>query len=102
MTEKVLDKEKQTSKQKLEPPKNYHVIILNDDFTPMPFVTDLLMKYFNQSEDQANRTMLEVHKLGKGIAGTYPKDIAETKVKLTNDFAQSEGHSLMAQVEKSS
>ena len=68
-------------KPKLKKPRMYKVIILNDDYTPMRFVTAILMEYFSKSKVEADAIMLEIHKKGKGIAGIYPFDIAETKLR---------------------
>jgi len=100
MEDHVLDKEKQTSKQKAEPPKMYSVFIMNDDFTEWPFVVETIIKHFGQTEDQANRTTKDVHTKGKGLGGTYTKDVAETKAQMMNEHAQSEGFPLHATVEQ--
>ena len=85
----LLDKEKLSEKQKLEPPKKYNVFILNDDYSTFELVIAILTKYFGQTADQAERTAQDVHTKGKGLAGTFTKDIAETKVEIVNDYAQS-------------
>ena len=61
-------------KEKLEPPRNYKVILINDDYTPMDFVIAILEKIFKRTTSEAEEIMLEVHKTGKGIAGVYPFD----------------------------
>lgn len=91
----VLDREE----QKLEPPKKYKVVLLNDDFTPMDFVVNLLVQMFGKRQDQANRIMVEVHQKGKGIAGIYSHEIAETKARIACEFAQSAGYPLKADTE---
>ena len=58
------------------------------------------MKFFGQSEEQANRTTMTIHTKGKGLAGTYSKDIAETKAQAMNEYAQSQGHPLHAETEE--
>ncbi len=63
----------------------YRVLLLNDDYTPMDFVVEVLMQFFAKSELEAVRIMLEVHQAGVGIAGVYAYEIAETKV---NQVAQ--------------
>ena len=98
MTEHVIDKEKQSSKQKLEPPKKCHVFILNDDFSTFDLVIAILSKYFNQTADQAERTAMDVHTKGKGLAGTFTRDIAETKAQLANEYSQSMEMPLLAEV----
>lgn len=98
--EDVIEREKQSEKQKVDPPKNWHVFILNDDYSTFEMVISILMKYFNQSEDQAERTAMDVHTKGKGLAGTYPRDIAETKATMVSDIAQQEEQPLRAIVEE--
>lgn len=71
----VIDRQK----EKLAPPPMYMVVFHNDDYTPMDFVVGVLMEYFNHGFDAASTIMFDVHKKGKGIAGTYTKDISETK-----------------------
>lgn len=67
------------SKVKIKKPKQYKVIMYNDDFTTMEFVVAILMDIFNRNIDEANKIMFDVHKSGKGIAGVYPYDIAISK-----------------------
>ncbi len=93
----VLDREEQ--EQDLEPPKKYKVVLLNDDFTPMEFVVDILVRLFGKARDQAAKIMLDVHNSGKGIAGVYTHEIAETKARMVFDLAQSQGHPLKADTE---
>lgn len=79
----------------LKPPSKYLVIFINDDFTPMDFVTDMLMKYFGHDETTATQIMLQVHKNGEGVAGIYPLDIAETKRIMVVEEARAEGYPLL-------
>ena len=60
-------------------PPEYAVIILNDDFTPMDFVVHVIIRFFRLDETKATQIMLNVHRNGRGICGSYPKEIAETK-----------------------
>lgn len=71
---------KDRSEIRTQPPKMYAVIMHNDDFTPMEFVVEMLVKYFGKSTEDAVRVMYEVHRSDKGIAGVYTREIAETKV----------------------
>jgi len=87
-------------KQELKPPSKYQVIILNDDFTTMDFVIDVLKNFFNMSEEQATQVMLAVHKKGQAICGTYSKDIAETKAGQVNQYSREHGHPLLCKVKK--
>lgn len=87
--------------EKVKPklPRMYKVLLLNDDYTPMEFVVDCIMKFFNKTNEQANQLMLKVHTEGKAICGVYPQDIAETKVSLVMDYASQAQHPLQCVVE---
>ena len=67
-------------KAKIKPPKKFKVIYHNDDYTPMEFVSWSLIAFFNKTEEEANSLTLEVHKVGKAVAGVYDLQIAETKI----------------------
>ena len=77
-------------KSKVKPPKLFKVILLNDDFTPMEFVIDVLRKVFSMNNDKATLIMLAVHNKGKGVCGIYPRDIASTKVSQVISLAREE------------
>jgi ATP-dependent Clp protease adaptor protein ClpS len=85
---------------KLKKPPLYRVVLLNDDFTPMDFVVDVLMQFFGMSEEQATAVMLQVHTRGMGICGTYSKDVAETKVYIVNSYALDNNHPLKCAMEE--
>ncbi|MCY4045461.1 MAG: ATP-dependent Clp protease adapter ClpS [Cellvibrionales bacterium] len=89
----------QTAKPKLAKPKMYQVVMLNDDYTPMEFVVDVLQSFFNMDQSKATQTMLDVHNKGKAVCGTYPYDIAETKALQVNEFSRENEHPLMCNVE---
>jgi len=80
-------------------PKKFKVLLLNDDFTPMDFVVDVLKRFFRLSEEMATQVMLQVHVLGKGVCGVYTRDIAETRVAQVNDYARSYEHPLLCTME---
>jgi ATP-dependent Clp protease adaptor protein ClpS len=67
-------------RRKTKRPRRYKVLIYNDDFTTMDFVVYILVKHFRKSPAEATHVMLQVHHKGVGVAGIYPKDVAETKV----------------------
>lgn len=90
----------QEAKPELARPPMYKVIVLNDDFTPMDFVVDVLEYFFGMDREQATRTMLAIHTEGHATAGIYTRDVAETKAAQVIDYAQENQHPLMCQVEK--
>ena len=81
-------------------PSFYKVILLNDDFTPMEFVTHILQKFFNKSPEEAKKVMLDVHKSGQGLAGVFSFEVAETKVFLTNNLSKQNKYPLKCTMEK--
>lgn len=83
----------------LKLPKKYKVILLNDDYTPMEFVVDVLKRFFHFREELATQIMLQVHIVGKAVCGVFTRDIAETKVAQVNDFARSNEHPLLCTME---
>ncbi|MEO5377563.1 MAG: ATP-dependent Clp protease adapter ClpS [Magnetococcus sp. DMHC-6] len=87
-------------KDETKEPSLYRVILMNDDFTPMEFVVDLLMKFFRKTLEQATQIMLDVHIHGQGTCGIFTRDIAETKVAQVNQYARSNGHPLKCRMEK--
>ena len=89
----------QAAKPELKRPPMYCVVLMNDDYTPMDFVIEILQQYFALNLDQATQVMLTVHYEGKGIAGVYPREIAETKANQVNNYARSQGYPLLCQIE---
>lgn len=83
----------------LQSPRQYKVILLNDDFTPMDFVVEVLKRFFYLSEDMAVQVMLQVHYQGRGVCGVFTRDIAETKVALVNEYARNHEHPLLCRME---
>jgi len=88
------------NKPKLKPPRQYKVVINNDDFTPMEFVVQILVMFFAMDDASATRVMMSVHTKGKGICGTYSFDIAETKVDQVNEFSRLNQHPLLCTLEE--
>jgi len=86
-------------RQKIDRPKKYKVVFYNDDFTPMHLVTLILMEVFKKGESEAESITMRVHRGGKGIAGVYQKDIAETKVATATMYARQAGYPLHAESE---
>ena len=85
---------------KIKHPKKYKVFILNDDYTSMDFVVDILMSIFHKSYEQAENIMLEVHKKDRGLCGVYTHEIAETKVMQVIKKAKDNGFPLKATMEE--
>jgi ATP-dependent Clp protease adaptor protein ClpS len=88
-------------KAKVKPPPLFKVILLNDDYTPMEFVVQILQKFFAMDHEQATRIMLKVHTEGIGICGVFPRDIAHTKVEQVIQYSRSHQHPLQCTMEES-
>jgi ATP-dependent Clp protease adaptor protein ClpS len=84
---------------KLKKPPRYNVMLMNDDYTPMEFVVDVLRIFFRHDRPKATQIMLEVHTKGKAVCGTYTRDIAETKTAQVNDYSREHQHPLLCVVE---
>ena len=85
---------------KTKKPSLYKVLMLNDDYTPMEFVIEVLEKYFGKGTEEATQIMLHVHQKGIGICGVYTYDIAETKAVQVTNYARKYEHPLQLQLEK--
>lgn len=83
----------------LKEPRKYKVVLINDDYTPMEFVVEVLKFFFHLSDAMATQVMLQVHIQGRGVCGTFTRDIAETKVVLVNDYARNSQHPLLCSME---
>lgn len=90
----------QEVKPKLKQPPLFRVILLNDDFTPMDFVVDVLMQFFAMSEEKATQVMLHVHTRGVGVCGVFSRDVAETKVDQVNEYSRRHQHPLLCTMEE--
>ncbi len=88
-----------TEKPKLKQPPLYKVILINDDYTPMDFVVDVLRSFFNMNLEKATQIMFKVHTEGKGVCGVYSKDVAETKANQVNDYSRECEQPLLCSVE---
>jgi ATP-dependent Clp protease adaptor protein ClpS len=88
------------AKPELKPPKKYQVILINDDFTPMEFVVQILNSFFSMNQEQATQVMLMVHTKGKGICGEFTFQIAETKVEQVNNYSRQHQHPLLCTMEE--
>jgi ATP-dependent Clp protease adaptor protein ClpS len=99
--EEIVEQKKAESEvlPKLKLPRKYKVVLLNDDYTPMEFVVEVLKRFFHLNEEVATQVMLQVHILGKGVCGIFTRDIAETKVALVNNHARSNEYPLLCTME---
>lgn len=88
------------ARPKLKRPSLYRVVLINDDFTPMEFVVEVLQSIFGMERTRATRVMLEVHTKGKGVCGVYSYDVAETKVAQVSTIAQQQQHPLLCTMEE--
>ncbi len=88
------------AKPKLAKPPLFKVVLVNDDYTPMEFVVEVLQLFFSLDWEQAHVIMLHVHQKGKGVCGVYTREIAETKVALVNQYSRQSKHPLMCELEE--
>ena len=87
------------SEPQLKQPPLYQVVMLNDDYTPMEFVVQVLQTFFAMGREKATRIMLTVHTEGRAVCGIYTRDIAETKAMQVNRFARENQHPLLCEIE---
>ena len=86
-------------KPKLTQPPMYKVVLLNDDYTPMEFVVEVLQMFFGMNREKATQVMLAVHTIGKATCGIFTRDVAETKSAQVNQYAQDNQHPLVSDIE---
>src|SRR5215510_5158082 len=91
---------KERAKTKPQDPQQYKVVLLNDDYTTMEFVVSVLETVFQKSPAEAFKIMMSVHTNGRGIAGVYPWEVAETKVETVGSLARGAGYPLKAVTEE--
>ena len=96
----VQEQTREKTKIKIREPRHYRVIMHNDDFTSMDFVVDILVEIFHKAEMEAERLMLMVHETGKAAIGSYPYDIAVTKVQAATTRAKEEGFPFRMTIEE--
>ncbi len=89
-----------TAKPKLKQPPKYKVILMNDDYTPMDFVVEILEQFFRMSRERATQVMLTVHTQGSAVCGVYTRDVAETRAEQVNRYSREHQHPLMCKVQK--
>ena len=94
------DPHSETGKPEVAPPPQYQVLLLNDDYTPMDFVVEVLQQFFAMDLEKATQVMLHVHTRGRGICGVFTREVAESKVALVNEYARMNQHPLLCTMEK--
>ena len=99
MEPRIKEKPASRTEEKVKEPDQYKVIFLNDHYTPMDFVVEILMVIFHKSIEEASRIMLDVHRKGKGVVGVYTWDIAVTKAEQVHSAAQANQFPLKCIVE---
>jgi ATP-dependent Clp protease adaptor protein ClpS len=87
-------------KRKLAEPEKFRVVMLNDDYTTMDFVVQILSLVFHKDAAEAERIMMDIHRKGRGVAGVYPWDLAQTKAEQAQSIARQNGFPLRCVVEK--
>jgi ATP-dependent Clp protease adaptor protein ClpS len=90
----------QEARPQLQRPPMYKVVLLNDDYTPMDFVVEVLEVFFNHNRETATKIMLTVHTEGRAVCGIYTRDIAETKAMQVIQYAKDCQHPLLCEIEK--
>ena len=90
----------QVAKPDVARPPLFQVVLLNDDFTPMDFVIEVLQVFFSMNREKATQVMLHVHTRGKGVCGVYTRDVAESKVTQVNEFSRLHQHPLLCSMEQ--
>lgn len=90
---------REDTRTKVRIPRQYQVLIYNDDFTPMDFVVQVLVEIFEKEESEAVELMLSVHRGSRAVAGIYPRDIARTKAAEAVEWAREEGYPLKVEAE---
>ncbi len=88
------------ARPKIKRPPLFRVLLINDDYTPMDFVVEVLEKFFSMDRIKATRIMLEVHTRGQGTCGLYTFEIAETRVAQVTGYARQHQHPLMCTMEE--
>lgn len=90
----------ETGKPQVARPPLYSVLLLNDDYTPMDFVVEVLMRFFSLNIEKATQVMLHVHTRGRGVCGVFTREVAESKVAQVNEYSRLNQHPLLCTMEK--
>jgi ATP-dependent Clp protease adaptor protein ClpS len=96
----IVTQRRTRSETRTKKPPLFKVILLNDDYTPMEFVVEILKSVFGKPHAEATRIMLHVHQNGMGVAGVYPYEVAETKTRTVEELARENEYPLKCVMEK--
>ena len=96
----IIEQTREAEKSKTDEPPMYRVVLYNDDFTPKVFVVELLVTLFHKSAAAATELMWRVHRGNRGVAGVYPREVAETKVAVAGALARDNGFPLKLTIEE--
>ena len=88
------------SETQVKPPPMFQVVMYNDDYTPMEFVVEVLVRFFVLDLEKATQIMLHVHTRGRGVCGVYTREVAESKVAQVNEYSRLNQHPLLCTMEK--
>lgn len=89
----------EVARPEVQRPHMFQVLLLNDDFTPMEFVVEILQVFFGMNREKATQVMLHVHTRGRGVCGVFTREVAETKVVQVNEFSRRHEHPLLCTME---
>ncbi|MEN1925127.1 ATP-dependent Clp protease adapter ClpS [Luteimonas sp. MJ293] len=90
----------QADRPEVARPPLYSVMLLNDDYTPMDFVVEILVRFFALDVERATQVMLHVHTRGRGVCGVFSREVAESKVAQVNEYSRMNQHPLLCTMEK--
>ena len=90
----------ETTRPEVARPPLYSVLLLNDDYTPMDFVVEVLVRFFGMDIERATQVMLHVRTRGRGVCGVFTREVAESKVAQVNEFSRLNQHPLLCTMEK--
>lgn len=95
----TVEQTRETVEEKTQEPPMYRVMLYNDDFTTKAFVVELLVKIFHKGVAEATTLMYRIHSEGRGVAGIYPREVAETKISVSRELARENGFPLQLSME---
>ena len=95
----IVEQTQELVEERTKEPPMYRVLLYNDDFTTKAFVVELLVGVFHKSLAEATALMYQIHSKGRGVAGVYPREVAETKISVSRELARENGFPLQLSIE---